>query len=180
MRRESGTDQRKCVICGKPFRCSPSDNYVTCSKECQSVRAGRALRTRVEQGDHIYSWTPERRTTARENPAVAAQRKAAQVLGTQAAQKSPVAGRFETNQNAKVWTLVSPEGKIYQVRNLLLWAREHTDLFDKPPGDRSAQQIRAGFAAIAQTMRGGRGPEKRQRGSMSYLGWTLKELPKGE
>ena len=71
-------------------------------------------------------------------------------------QQSLIAGRFETNQEAKIWTLVDPCGNEITVRNLILWARENTALFEKPEGDRSAHQIASGFRAIALTMCGKR------------------------
>lgn len=98
-------------------------------------------------------------------------------LGTAAAQRSPVAGRYETNQEAKVWILISPTGEEIIVRNLLLWARAHTDLFGKPPGDKSAGQIAAGFRAIASTLTGKRRPGSRGRPAYTYFGWTLKGPP---
>lgn len=82
------------------------------------------------------------------------------------------AGRFETNQEAKIWRLVDPSGNEIIVRNLLLWARENTERFGKPPGDRSAIQIASGFEAIAATLRG-----TRKMPSMTYFGWTLKDVP---
>ena len=94
-------------------------------------------------------------------------------MGTPAAMASPVAGRFETNQEAKVWTLVDPSGNEIVVRNLSMWARENTGRFGKPEGDKSAEQIVHGFYAISQTLRG-----KRKTPAMTYFGWTLKELPK--
>lgn len=43
--------------------------------------------------------------------------------------RSPKAGHFETNVNAKDWHLISPEGKHYHCRNLKLWAENHYTLF---------------------------------------------------
>jgi hypothetical protein len=174
MRSATGSSERTCIICGKSFRCSPSDNYTACSKECQSIRARNAINKRIANGEIDTPWTEERRVRANQSENVIRQRKDSQKAGTEAAKLSPVAGRFETNQNAKVWTLISPGGVEYRVQNLLLWARDHTDLFEKPKGDRSADQISHGFAAIAQTMRGKRKPG---RGAMSYFGWTLKCPP---
>lgn len=158
--------QRKCVICGKAFDCYPSDNKVTCSKECSRERQRR----RVKQ--HPIKWGDEAKARAAQRGWTANLK-----LGAAAAQQSLIAGRFESNHAAKVWILVDSAGREYTVRNLLLWAREHTDLFDKPLGDKSAQQIASGFKAIAQTLRGNRGGEGQPRGAMTYFGWTLKALP---
>lgn len=157
---------RNCVICGKPFECYPSDNKVTCSKDCRRERQRRIVTARP------VKWSVEAKQRASE-------RRYTENLkqGVFAAKRSPVVGRFETNQEAKIWTLVEPCGQEIVVRNLLLWARENTALFDKPPGDRSAMQISSGFRAIAQTLAGNRGAPGKPRGAMTYFGWTLKCLP---
>lgn len=153
---------RKCVICGKPFDCYPSDNRVTCSNECRRERQRRIVTARPVQ------WGQEARARA----SARGQTKNLK-LGLAAAQASSKAGRFETNQAAKIWTLIDPCGREYVVRNLLMWARENADLFGKPPGDRSARQIAAGFEAISQTLACKRGAPRKPRRAMTYFGWTL-------
>lgn len=157
---------RKCVICGKPFDCYPSEKRVTCSKDCRRERQRRIVTARPVQ------WSAK----ARERASARGQTENLK-LGCAAAQRSPVAGRFETNQEAKIWTLVDPAGNEIVVRNLLLWARENTALFGKEPGDKSADQIAGGFRAIAQTLAGNRGAPGKRRGALTYFGWTLKKLP---
>lgn len=157
---------RNCVICGKPFECYPSDNKVTCSKDCRRER-----QRRIQTGK-ANKWNAAARKRWSERGQTDNLK-----LGVAAAKKSPIAGRFETNQEAKIWTLIDPSGNEIVVRNLLLWARANTHLFDKPPGDRSARQIASGFESIAQTLRGKRGTPGQQRGAMTYFGWTLKHLP---
>lgn len=157
---------RKCIICGKPFDCYPSDNRVTCSKDCRRERQRRITTSRPVQ------WSAEARARASARGETANLK-----LGTAAAKKSPIAGRFETNQEAKIWTLIDPAGNEIVVRNLLLWARNNTDLFGKPPGDHSAAQIASGFKAIARTLEGKRGAPGKQRGALTYFGWTLKNIP---
>lgn len=157
---------RTCIICGHDFDCYPSDNKVTCSKDCQRERQRRrVLANPVKWGESAKARASARGQTNNLK------------LGTLAAQRSPIAGRTETNQEAKIWTLIDPSGNEIVVRNLLLWARANTHLFDKPPGDRSAHQIASGFKAIAQTLRGKRGTPGKQRGAMTYFGWTLKHPP---
>lgn len=157
---------RKCVVCGKPFECYPSDNTVTCSKACRKER-----QRRIQTGKSI-KWGKSARKKWSERGQTDNLR-----MGTAAAQKSPIAGRYVTNQEAKIWILVDPVGQEYVVRNLRLWAREHTELFGKPPGDRSSDQIAAGFRAIAQTLKGNRGAPGKRSGSLTYKNWTLKGLP---
>lgn len=157
---------RKCVICGKPFDCYPSDNRVTCSKDCWRERQRRIVTARpVQWGSGARAKASARGQT--ENLK----------LGSAAAQASPKSGRFETNQGAKIWTLVDPAGNEIVVRNLLMWARGHTELFGKPPGDKSAAQISSGLKAIAQTLAGKRGAPGQARAALTYLGWTLKKPP---
>ena len=149
-------------MCHKLFPCPPSSNAVTCSNACSAV-----WKSRTHKGLRI-TWSDEAR-----------QRLAAKgitenlKLGTAAAQQSPIAGRFETNREAKVWILIDPTGQEITVRNLILWARENTGRFGKPEGDHSARQIASGFRAIAQTLLG-----TRKTPAMTYFGWTLKCPPK--
>lgn len=157
---------RQCVICGKPFDCYPSANNVTCSRDCRRERQRRQLL----KSPVVWSDEARRRQSARGQTPNLQQ-------GTAAAQKSPLAGRYETHKDAKVWMLIDPDGNQIAVRNLLNWARDHTAEFGKPPGDRSAAQIAGGFRAIALTMAGKRGPGCKQRGATTYLGWTLKGPP---
>ncbi len=159
---------RNCVVCGKPFECYPSDNTVTCSKDCRRERQRRLVSSKP------VKWSEEARQRAAEKGQTQNLK-----MGTAVAQASPIAGRFTSNQEAKIWVLIDPSGNEIVVRNLLLWAREHTELFEKPPGDRSARQIASGFRAIAQTIAGNRGTPGKRRGAMTYLGWTLKGLPEG-
>lgn len=157
---------RKCVICGDNFLCYPSDNKVTCSRECRCERQRRIVKKRpVQWGEEAKKRLSEKGQTKN------------LILGSDAAKKSPVSGRFQTNKAAKVWTLISPEGEIIVARNLLMWARENTELFGKPPCDKSAIQIASGFKAIAQTLKRNRGVPGKRRGSLSYFGWGLKEPP---
>lgn len=97
--------------------------------------------------------------------------KSIQKNGVESAKKSPKSGRFESNVNAKVWTLIAPNGREFNCTNLRLWAREHTDLFGFEPGDHSANKIAHGFHNISQTYHGTR------TGVHTYKGWSLKSAP---
>lgn len=157
----AGRAWRICPVCKGLFPSPPSSNAVTCSKECSAQ-----WKSLIHKGIS-NSWTYEAKARLSERGQTENLK-----LGGAAAQQSPVAGRFETNQEAKIWILIDPSGNELIVRNLLLWAREHTELFNKPPGDKSAAQIAAGFRAIAQTLAG-----TRKTPAMSYFGWSLKCEP---
>ncbi|HML33878.1 hypothetical protein [Sporomusa sphaeroides] len=145
---------RHCVICGTPFPAYPSDKKVTCSKECSTENKRRTHTGKSNQ------WSVEAR-----------QRKSAEGMtdnlkkGTPAAKASPIAGPFETNQNALTWVLKSPEGEIYEVRNLALWLREHADMLDGTP-----EQAEAGIKQIKRSMEG-----KTKRTVAQWKGWRLIE-----
>ena len=157
----TGRNWKVCPICGSLFPSPASDKTVTCSKACSSIWRS------ASHGGVSNRWGAESRARKRLDGRTNNLR-----LGTEAAKKSPVAGRFKTNQWSKVWTLIDPVGNEITVQNLLLWARENTERFGKPKGDRSASQIAHGFAAIAETLRG-----TRKTPAMTYFGWTLKAPP---
>ena len=157
-----GRNWKVCPVCGKLFPSPASAKTVTCSKECSAEWKSRA------HSGLSNKWSEKSKAKKREQGQTDNLK-----LGTPAAMASPVAGRFETNQMAKVWTLIDPSGNEIVVRNLLMWARENTERFGKPEGDKSARQIESGFKAIALTLRG-----KRKTPAMTYFGWTLKDLPK--
>ena len=158
----AGKNWKVCPVCRKLFPSPESDKTVTCSKEC-SAEWKRRMHEGVSNKWNEASKAKKREQGQTENLK----------MGTPAAMASPIAGRFETNQEAKIWTLVDPSGNEIVVRNLLMWARENTDKFFKPKGDKSAEQVVHGFYAIAQTLRG-----KRKTPATTYFGWTLKDLPR--
>ena len=154
-----------CAICGKLFSSAPSQKTVCCSKDCS-----KQWRQFVHIGISNH-WSPVSRARASAKGQTDNLK-----LGSPAAKKSQIAGRFETNQEAKIWHLITPTGDEIVIRNLLKWARENAALFDKTPNnDKSATQIASGFRQISRTLQG-----KRAKPSMYYFGWTLKcppELP---
>lgn len=157
----AGRNWKVCPVCRMLFPSPPSDPTVTCSKTCSA-----AWKSMTHRGVSPH-WGDEARARKRAEGQTDNLK-----LGTAAAMASPIAGRFETNQEAKIWRLVTPTGEELVVRNLTMWARENAELFGKPPGDKSAVQIVHGFYAIAQTLRG-----KRKYPAMTYFGWTLKDVP---
>jgi len=143
---------RKCIICGKPFECYPSDNKVTCSRECMRERMRRA---KTAEG---RKWSPEARKRLSERGETENLKK-----GTAAAVESPIAGPFETNCNALIWQLRSPEGRIYTCRNLNLWMRNNKDLLPSSP-----YLFRSGIMQVKRSYQG-----KREHPVYSYKGWEL-------
>ena len=149
--------ERICVVCGKVFKCSPSDKIVTCSKECSKenkkwTHAGKS-----------NLWAEEKKKKIR-----ARGRKRNLEKGTDAAKKSPKSGRFETNVNAKEWHLISPDGKQYFFKSLNFWLRENgKQLFGCEPDSREFANVRSGLSGAKRAMLGGK------YGSVTYKGWQV-------
>lgn len=147
---------KKCVVCGRQFDSPPSTNKITCSKECSLIRKSKNHRGKSNV------WGKDARL-----------RKSAQGVtdnlrrGTPAAKKSPRAGRFETNINAKTWVLKSPENVIVEVKNLKNWARNNTQLFGEDNTEEAAIKIASGIRQLKRSMEGKRGPVS------SYKDWQL-------
>ena len=89
---------RYCVICGEPFKAPPSSKKITCSKPCSLVRKSQSHMGKRNQ------WSVEARQRLAAKGQTENLRK-----GTLAARQSPVAGPFETNQEAKIWAVVNLE-----------------------------------------------------------------------
>lgn len=51
------------------------------------------------------------------------------IKGRAVKSSTPGGGRFETNRNAKEWHLISPSGQEYHISNLLLFVRDHAEMF---------------------------------------------------
>lgn len=132
-----------CAVCSETFDAPPSAKTVTCSKACSSVH-----RSRMHPGRrNVWGDTSKAR---------------------RAAKVSPRSGPFESNVNANIWTVISPAGDQYRVRNLRLWCEQHADLFDGHPWSRAY----AGLRQVALWLAGG---TKRQ--VSQWRGWTLRDAP---
>lgn len=113
---------KTCVICGTVFADSPSNKRVTCgSPDC--IRENKSRK----HAGITYKWSDEAKLRV---PKVQNENLK---KGTYAAQQSPIAGRFETNRNAKKWILIDPDGKEHHCQNLMEWARNNCELFGKEP-----------------------------------------------
>lgn len=77
---------------------------------------------------------------------------------------SPLTGPYETNKNAKLWTLNYRTGKVYEFRNLSKFVRDHLELFDGA----SDSQAWAGISKLKYAQQG-----KIFRGKSDYKGFLL-------
>lgn len=144
---------KQCTICGAQFTCFPSDKKTTCG----SADCTKEQRRQSHVGKR-NKWTEDSKRH------LSAKGKTDNLLrGTPAAQQSPLAGAFETNQNALIWTLQAPDGTTHIVRNLALWLREHADMLDGTP-----EQARAGLMQIKRSME-----HKTKRPVRQWKGWHL-------
>jgi len=153
-----------CAVCGKPFPDSPSNNRVTCSKECSTIRKHQ---THLGKSN---IWSDESRQRQAEKGQTENLK-----LGTAAALNDPLNQRGPQNRNAMTWTLLAPDGEIHTVVNLLDWARLHTeDYFGMEATDENARVIASGIRNIKRSME-----DKLRRANgkpysvTQYKGWQL-------
>lgn len=141
---------KQCVICGKEFKCSPSDKIVTCSPECRSERARRAL---IARGN-IFS-TPEILKKIKENPKKKAHAREIQDLGKKAAMELPGGQKGIQNRTSKLWILIDPSGNKHAAINLVQFIRDNAEAFGITSDDeRSIHNIQSGFRAVLRTVAG--------------------------
>jgi len=100
------THSRHCVICGAAFVCSPSSNNSTCSPACRSERTRRQA-----LGGRPWGFNAKARLATKGQTDNL-------TLGTPAAWLSPIAGPFITNQEAKIWQVIAPDGIPRTIRNM--------------------------------------------------------------
>lgn len=152
-------NKKTCVVCGRQFDCPPSSKKITCSPECSRIRKAQTHKGKR----NVWS------TESRDKLSALGQTENLR-LGTEAAKKSPKSGRFETNINAKIWRLTSPEGKVYMCKNLALWCRNNCDLFGFDSTEQNARKVRAG---LTHAKRGKQG--KKTALTSMYKGWTAED-----
>ena len=141
---------KKCVICGKEFKCSPSDKIVTCSPACRSERARRAL---IARGDTLR--TPEILKKIKESPKKKAHCRKIQIIGKNAAMKLPGGQKGIQNRTSKLWILIDPSGSKHAAINLVQFIRDNAEAFGITSDDeRSVHNIQSGFRAVLRTVAG--------------------------
>lgn len=149
-------NKKRCIICGRVFECPKSDKTVTCSKWCSKEYA------RIRATGRKFSEETRKKQSEK---AKGRDMSELQKKATAAALESPKSGRFETNVNAKTWRLTSPDGKIYECRNLNLWVRENCSLFGKEATEHNIRNIQSG---LRQAKRGVQ--------ASTYKGWMVEEM----
>lgn len=151
---------KRCVICNSVFLAPPSSKKITCS----SPVCSRQRKQESHRGKH-----PQWNAASRARLAERGQTENLQ-QGTKAAQRSPLAGPFETNQEAKLWWIVSTDGTYrYHVRNLRKFCRDHPDLFSPDLWEHAY----AGLKQVQASLMG-----KTPRRVRRWKGWTLEQAAK--
>lgn len=163
---------RNCVICGKQFIWHPSDTKQCCSAKCAAQlrkRNGLCTPKGVRPSDAVYK---------AQNSSLVVQKNRSEFgkTGTAAALALPEGQRGPQNRTAKHWELIDPQGNHYIAVSLADWARKNSRLFfsEDIPEEIAARCIRAGFNAIASSMRG---VPSRSRPVSRYKGWGLEAIP---
>lgn len=141
---------KKCVICGREFKSPPSDKVVTCSPECRSERARRAL---IARGN-IFS-APEILKNIKESPKKKAHAREIQDLGKKAAMELPGGQKGIQNRTSKLWILIDPTGNKHAAINIMQFVRDNAESFSINSYDeKSVRNISYGFRAISRTLSG--------------------------
>lgn len=150
---------RACIVCGGAFDAPPSSKKITCSRACSTIRK------RDSHRGVANTWSPEARQRAAERGRTPNLEK-----GTPAAQQSPLAGPFETNQEAKIWWLRSLDTgeQIGPIRNLRKFCRDHPELWAPDPWRNAYAGLRIVQASLVGTRTGPTG-----RPVSRWKGWTL-------
>ena len=130
---------RLCAVCHTPFKCPPTSDVKCCSKKCSEI-----YRSDLHKKG-VYDESISKMIAARD--AYFAEHNG------------------ENHPNAKRWVIQSPDGKIYECRNLLNFIRENPDLFDG-----TARRACDGIIKIKASMQG-----KRKNPCYSWRGWKLLE-----
>ena len=128
-----------CAVCGKVFWSAPSSEVRTCGEKCEKE---------LRRISGISGTSAENLRKAQE-----------------ASKISHNSGRFPENAIAKSWTIQSPDGTVYRVNNLKLWAEQNAEILPNTP-----LRFSDGIVSIKRTLKG-----KKKRGSYQYMGWKLIE-----
>lgn len=129
--------KKVCVVCGKEFKDSPTNNRCCCSVEC-SAKHREQLHASGTYDVAVSHWLDGKSKFHAEHSG-------------------------PDHINAKHWVIQSPDGKIYECRNLMYFIKSNPDLFDGTP-----KQAFDGFQKIKSTQKG-----KRKNPSHSWKGWRL-------
>ena len=155
---------KKCVICGRAFKCAPSRNIVTCGSEC------RAEYTRRNHKGLKHS--QESRIKMSKSRLKNKHCKELQEAATRAAKNSPRAGKFEENIHAIDWHLVSPDGVHYQFHSLRNWLRQYgQQYFNVDPDTKEFNNVVYGLSRVKKSMLGTL--PTGQRPGYTYKGWKV-------
>lgn len=148
---------KKCVVCGKEYKCPPTNNVLTCSPECSRKRRSELL-----TGREIKVETRQKQSEKAKERGFTDNLK----KGTPAALKSPKSGRYDTNINAKEWVLISPAGKRYKCRSLMNFVRNNPDIFGIDGSNEAVKKFANGLRSIKCNI-------LHDRRGQTFHGWTI-------
>ena len=159
------TNNNACPICDK----DKGENKWTCSHKCYSMLT-RNTKICVVCGDEYFGSFASKRRTCSDKCKIALRKQIAKELHAEGLRKlqaeSPVAQKGEINPHSKKWVIKSPDGIVYECRNLLHFFRENSDLIDGTP-----LNAFGGISKIKRSMQGRTG----KRNHTHWKGWTLIE-----
>lgn len=154
-------NMKTCEICAREFQCPPSDKTVTCSPECRAEKFRRqalTLHTKhikrcVCCGREFADSPSNKRVTCRRKGCTSWAHRQSANPDYEAMKRgiaaSPLLQPDERHVNARDWSLVAPDGTVYQFRNLRHFIRQRQELFTAEELQLSGRNNPAPLASFA-------------------------------
>lgn len=145
-----------CERCGSKYTVRQSRDVGRFCPACRGAASGASRNGKLRAASQAASAAAKARVAADPERAALQLQHAAE-----AARNSPLSGPFETNINAKVWHVRTPDGEKITVRNMALWCRE---TFARP------DSAIVSFSRMSKALRDGKRPRP-------YFGYVIDVEP---
>lgn len=155
---------------GKKRSDSHKKNISSSLKETLNTPEMKKKLSEIHKGHEVTEETRKKISEKAKSPERLPQQQESIKKATEAAQKSPLSGRFETNINAKEWVIMDPTGKTYKFTNLRNWIRNNIELFtdieNAADDPKIVDRIYSGFSTAKRNTIAG-------KSGTTWYGWSV-------